>query len=156
MYVDRRCYKCFIMPRGYPSEDDDFAQYVYEGKGIFKCSRCGHIMNLSNSTYDVRLNVTKSGEPDDEWLEIDIVEPYDPKILVIPQDGKITVKQQMDEDLNEYQEEFWDGSYGLFDVELYFHWSSSGYYVVEWDLDIEIFKKTVVEVQSSKLEETKK
>jgi len=148
MYLDTRCYDCVIIALVSPTEHDNFATYDYEGKGMFKCPRCGHIWDLSKSTYDVRLKITKHGETDDEWLEIDVVEPYDPRILVKPK-GELSIKEQMEDDLVEYQEEYWDGSHGMFDVELYFQWSSSGYYTVEWDLEIEVLKKTVVEVQSS-------
>jgi len=144
MYLDARCYNCVIMAEVSPSEHDDFALFDYGEKGIFKCPRCGSIWDISDDVYNVRLNVTKHGEPDDEWLEFEIVKPIDPRILVKPK-NEVSIKEQMEDDLPEYQDEWWDGSHGIFDLEIYFKWTKSGYYTPEWDLDIEVFKKTLVE-----------
>ena len=129
--LDTRCYNCVKMPDGPPSEKDDFAKYDYQGKGIWKCPRCGYVWDQSKNVYDVRLKATIDPEcigDETPWIDFEIIEPFDPRILVKPR-KELSIKRQMEQDLPEYQEDWWDGSEGVFDCEILFVWVSSGYYV---------------------------
>jgi len=154
-YIDTNCYNCVAPSKEDPRQMDVQAHCEYQGKGIFKCPNCGWVLDLSRSTYDIRINVMVDPDCVDDpnpWLEFEIIEPIDPLIIedsypkkqYDPEKPQKVNKKLLLEEMHEYQEEWWDGSTGLFDVELFYLWTSSGYYMVEWDLDIVTLKKTPV------------
>jgi hypothetical protein len=153
-YIDARCFQCFTSDIKDHTKDK-FNTLAYQGKGIHKCSNCGEILDLSRNTYNIRIKATV--DPDcatdpKPWIDFEIIEPFDSRIVdhvakdeYDPKKPQEINKKLLLEEMHENQEEWWDNSSGIFDVELYYCWSSSGYYMVEWDLDMIALKKTTID-----------
>lgn len=150
--LDTRCFACFKTD-GVNFENDEFKEMKYVGNGIFNCE-CGETLDLSKNTYKVRIEAKIDPDCYDDpkpWIEFSLIEPFDenivdyyPKEQFNPEKKQEINKKSFLEDLQEYQEEWWDYSSGMFDLEIYYCWTKSGYYEVEWDLELTLLTRTPI------------
>ncbi len=128
--LDTRCWNCAKNIEVWDDAKDyhpDFAYKEYQGKGIFKCPRCNDILDISDSTYIIKI----SREYDEEGeLFTNFIE-YDHSL----KDGK----DSFEEDMNEY-DVFDHLPFGKYLLEVYWlYYQCGGYeYPNEWDLDYAI------------------
>lgn len=91
--IDIRCWNC---TKGLPTLE-------YKGKGIFICPRCGD----KQDCHDVIFTVTVKISNDGEGKIVEIIEPYDKRIIELTEEEKkqhyLTTKECIEEDA-EFQE----------------------------------------------------
>ncbi len=111
----------------YSEERPKYSIYEYQGKGIFKCPRCGHILDKNK---DIFITIVQRKYDEFGGLETEILET-DRKLTG---DGKDGFEQDMYElDVFEYL------PVGVHKLEvLWYYYECGGYEGEEWDVKIEI------------------
>jgi hypothetical protein len=140
--MDTRCYNCAenldkFFDTNNLSEMPKYSYMGYQGRGIFKCPRCGSINDLSKNTYTIKISrfYDEYGELDTEFLELD------PKLSLGKAEGIDIFKSDMGEfDI------FEDIPVGKYELEvLWYYYECGGYEGEEWDLNIEILSEEELE-----------
>ena len=147
---DTRCYNCVLNPDKfddldgcYTENNPKYAIYIYEGEGIFKCSRCGNILDLSTSIFTtiVQRKYNEYGELETEILETD------PKLK---EEGKDSFEQDMYE-----LDIFEDLPVGIYKLDImWYYYECGGYDCTEWDVKIEILSEE--ELDTTKFQDKQK
>ncbi len=135
--LDTRCYNCGA---GIESISDSettqyspkFSEYEYQGKGIFKCPKCGHILDLSSDTYTIK--ILRFCDEDTWELDTKILE-FD---LKLTGEGKDIFEQDM-YDMNAFD----SITAGKYELEvLWYYYQCGGYeFPDEYDLKLEILSE---------------
>jgi hypothetical protein len=136
--MDTRCYSCIINPVEYDDLDGTYSinnpkysNYVYQENGIFRCPRCGHILNKTTDifTTTIQRKYNEYGELETEILETD---------QKLTEDGKYVFEQDMYE-----LDVFEDIPFGKYKLDVLWYYYKSGGYEnpYEWDVKIEILSE---------------
>jgi hypothetical protein len=147
--IDMKCYNCIINPDKFDDLDGDYSIdkpkysiYKYEENGIFKCPRCGHILDKNNNIYTiiVQRKYDECGE-----LETEILEVYSETKKI-----KENEKDGFEQDMYELAV-FEDLSPGIykFDV-LWYYYECGGYEGTEWDVEIKVLSKEDIDIDKFK------
>lgn len=121
--LDTRCYAC-------ATKFNTFVRYEHQVKGIFKCPRCGDILDLSKDTYTIKILRFYDiyGELETKILKLD------PKFKA---DGKDIFEQDM------YEMDMFDNiPVGKYELEvLWYYYKCGDMYGEEWDIEMEILSE---------------
>lgn len=134
-----RCYECsgdeLFDIESYKAPD--IIERIYDGKGMFRCPRCNHILDLSQNTYNTIISIDVNGDVSviraDEKLDNEGLDKEGRDIFVTDLTDAFTFKSE---------------DAGVYRCEVYWkYYQCDGYESDECDVTIEIFKKEKVEIQ---------
>ena len=120
-------------------------QMEHKGEGVFCCPKCNRILDISKSTYKVRLKFYKEGDD----MGIKVIEPFDKRLMIPVQEQypKRLNKDALEDDLSDdfpwaTNDYILNHKMGIFDILMFWEWDS--YYTdcgTEWDLEMFIIEE---------------
>ena len=111
---------------------------TYQGKGLWHCDVCGHVLDLSEFVYSIIVRYTEQGvciTSSDERLTRVRHEQKDPYTYI--QYLADDLKEGVD-NISGYPD---DHPHGFYDTEIFWCWNCSDYEYDEWDLEMEILSE---------------